>query len=466
MSYAIIQSASTTNAGGVSVEIELREKDATEPDPILLFPVIGYKLRFKFSDNNGLGFLNTELTLDILDDSTDTYFNIFNGATRSYYGICIKRDDKIIFWGFPDFQSLKRIKFESRKKAIQVKFYTPIQFSKKIRYQRIRSLLAGVNEGSVPNSNYTRFNTLLKFVFADYLTDEFEIIARIDALNGQGTGLDGLTDPCLFNTIYFRRNTLDNIDFDISYVNFVKLICEIFYLRWGFSLTSEKPCFYSHHAGWRDGTQRISLVKPDLINVDSGRAFVNDVVNSTVALPVINKNNLLESVQSVDVNPLLSVTYNREGGDYDPSNPDFAGSAKNYTIDNPDLSDPRFYDEFEGSLIPFDPYSTVLTNPETVERIRKVGTSNVFATILNRVNDNELSTVIFQDLTKNVADSLMRLRQGIRNNDTFEHKGILDPMRNHLTDYDDNIVVLVEGEWNLERDTTIVKRSITFPKNV
>jgi hypothetical protein len=109
-------------------------------------------------------------------------------------------------------------------------------------------------------------------------------------------------------------------------------------------------------------------------------------------------------------------------------------------------------------------YTSDFSLPESTQRVRKLSTGNVFSTIINRVNDNELSTIVFQDLTRNVAQSLMRFREKPRDNDKFAYNGILDPMRNHKTDFNDNIYVLVQGEWDLFNDVTQVTRSISFPR--
>lgn len=459
--FAKIAEISTINYKGNTLSFELLKEGATEPDPVPKFPVFGYRFEFQFSQY-GRGYLNRFVTLDILDDESETFFNLFNGTIRNDLGVAIKLNSNVLFWGLADFQSLKKLEFRDEKRPVQIKFYTPVQFNNRLKLYdaEVQSAIAAVNEGSIVNAQFTRFFTLFEYVFANHLTNNFEFTAVIDGLNGDGAGW--VTNSALFNNIYFRRNVMSDLDAEITLNDYASLLCTIFYLRWGFSITTGLPSIYSMHTGYLSGNQRVGLVESTKINVDSGRAFVNTVTNTTTALPVIEKNRILNNASSKDENPLASVTYEREGEEYDPSNPDFAGSAKTFRENNPNLTDVRFYDNYVGDTVPFDPYESDLSKKTAVIRLRKIGTGNVFDTILNRWNDAELSAIIFQDFTRNLAQSYMRFREEPRKNLNIVYDGLLDPMRNYTTDFDDSIYCIVRGTYDLMLEQTNVSDSIAI----
>jgi len=456
------------SANGQTIRIAIHEKDLATPSSEFL-PVYGYRFRFNLS-RFGFGILNSELTLDILDTANDLFYNLFNNTLRQDYGLRITSGSDELFWGFADFQKIRRIRFRNNEKGVRITFYNPFQYQQNIRYfstgvQARLDNYIGEQGNQVPS-----FKLRFMLFFQDVIFSDFRA-SKIESLHDWTSQVirSGLlpTDQNLLNEMYYNYKLAFEDDPDISLADVVTLISRSFWFRIGWSIRNQAINMYKIDNGRVNQTYNGVEIKPDLVNVQSGRVFINDTEPITDrALPVLLEANITRTIREVeqrDVNPYAEIRYTRKGDE--TTNP---LDSNDYTAINPDPDiDSFLYDTFNSREMPFNPTEQTSQDPTKLNIITTSGT-NVTLNEPNRFIDPDYiyppagPGISPLDITILQAELHMLWRKRVRADLRFSYRGFLDPMENYLTDFDDSAYIIVRGEYDLIRGETIVQESISL----
>lgn len=461
MSYAKIASIKSEN-GTLSYEIQLFEKGGTEADAF--FPVTKQRLTFSLSEN-GFGLLNQNLTIRLLDDASDTYYNRFNNIDNAKFAVRVlvsksgMYTDSQIFWGFTEKQLITKKEFENNKKELTVRFYTPLQFKTRARYYSsdIQTALV-TGQGSVVASQIVRMGQLFNQVmFSDYFEDTYEWSSRLRPQTSRGSGWPV---PNAFpNALYFRRSVAFGLDQDITVTDWFILILRSFFARAGYSFYAQMPSIHSVHNGRLNGERNSAVINNDLVDVNGGELIVNGVtLTNDIPLPVLQQSKILKGATRKDIAPYFSVQYTREGEtDPDPFLPNNNVVRREV---NPNNLNPLLYEDYQGVNIPFDPYETSLS-ANTMLNVGRIASGSAFLSRLSNTIDPDYDTIIAQDLTYYNARSHMDMMENVGFNNNFTYTELLDPMVNHLTDWNNKAICILRGEYDLVSHHTIITESST-----
>lgn len=452
------------NAKGQTVRFSLWSQ-ASSFEPVAFLPITGYRFRFKLS-KFGFGALNTDVTIDLTDTEGGAFAAIFSENTRQEWGLRITVDGDEFFWGFPDFQQLRRDKFKQGRPKLRIKFYNPLQYAQNVRYysDQIQTQLSdfdGTQGTEVPNDYilFTRFFREVAFKnFFD--TDTLYTTHNWESQVIRFTPASMPDADVLLNELFFNTQFLP--DEDGSVADAVTLISRAFNFRIGWSIDRQGIAFWKMNTGRNDfdtqGSFAINRVLDTSFNVDSGRVLIYDADQQASAAkhPVIEESKITRTrpPSESEEAPYSSITYEEPTDDI-------------FTADNPDSDiNAPLYEDFEGRPIPFDG-DQASTGGDQLLRITQSGTDAVLSQP-NRFADPDQDT--FDDGVPLSMAKLNRInaiahlvwRQFTRQNLRFSYDGFLDPMRNHATDFDNNVYILYEGEYDLIRAETLVNKSISI----
>lgn len=122
MSYGKIYQQSWEDALGNTVTVSIEEKGVSDASPVPFLPIYGYRFRFNLS-RFGIGVLNTSFRIDILDSESEIFYNLFNNQLRDRYALRVVVAGSELFFGFPDWEQIRRRPFESGRRGISVTFF-------------------------------------------------------------------------------------------------------------------------------------------------------------------------------------------------------------------------------------------------------------------------------------------------------------------------------------------------------
>jgi hypothetical protein len=456
MSYDPIYEIESKNAAADTIIFRLKEKSAGVVDPMPVLPLYGYKFTFNQS-RYGLGLLNTKVVVDLLDDGT--IYDLFNNSLRNDIGLEIESEDiGQLFWGFADLQQLERVLFEPGKRGVRIVFYNPCSWTQNIGYYTpaVQNELAdlGIIEGITQTPFIWFTDYFVSTAFKDFENANNAVFShRFEPQRSRFTGAL-MPDFLLFNELALHRETFPD---NISIADTIAQISRSFFFRYGWSITHQAPFVGQLDIGFDDGEYNIRQLKTPKINVGD-TYFLYDIDSTDdISLPVLEKNKFLQEVTALDVPPYISVTYNRVGPDRTSPN----GGLNTFTQDNPDFTDPFLYDSYRSSgQIPFDPGAD--SGDHRLLSLTVSGTDPVLASANGFLEFTRFPAAAAQDLPSINALLHMLIRQDVHKNLKGVYRGLLDPLIPHLTDFDDNAYIIVRGEYDLIRETTIIQESITI----
>lgn len=467
MSYEPIYNITNKTADGFAVSFRLKKKGATEPSPIPKLPLYGYRFTFNLS-KFGLGLLNSKVTVDLLDDELDTFYNLFNNNLRNNIGLEIIHEDiGELFWGFADFQQLERILFEDNKRGIRVVFYNPSSLMQNIGYYtppiqaELETSLGIISDGVQTNLIW----------FADYFVN----VAFRDYQNAVNTSLihrwipqrsrfTGAMMPAeaRFNEMAFSRLAFE--DENITVADTMGIISRTFFFRYGWSITHQSPAVVQLDTGFDEDKYDLRQLKTPKIDVSTRTVdgfFIYDIdADNDIELPIIQKNRLQRQVRALDVPPYISTTYSRVGADglIVPAQQ----ASRTIENPNPDFTDPFLFGTYVAEQSPFNSFTD--TGTSQVIALTVSGTNSVLTNANGYLDFTAFPNEFAQSSASMNARLHMNIRKDIQKNIKAVYKGILDPLIPHKTDFDDNAYIIVRGEYDLLRGETIIQESISLFK--
>lgn len=435
------------SARGNNITFRLLKQGATEPDPMDKLPVLGYSFRFAFSEF-GFGHLNRNVTLELLDDADDTFYNLFNNTLRNDLALEIIHEDLgRLFYGFADFQQLTQRRFEEYKKSVTIRFYTGVQYNLNLGYYstEIQNEITKVGNAVL----------LTDFFIQAVFRNEPDGVAAAHRWTSNLTRPSGITtDYSLFNEVWYHN---DSFDEDISISEAMALVSRSFFFRYGYSFTHNKNLIAQNDSGYQGSYDLISFKTPKVSVAPTLNVYDTDL-NDDVSIPVLEKDKFLRSVRSRDINPYASVTYSRVG----PAYTDGVGRPNTFTQENENDLNPFLYDSYRASEIPFD--SNISTFVASALRaLSQVGTDDPNLFLFQGFLDSRVAGVR-RDITELNAILHMNIRTVPEKSFVnSRYAELLDPMLLHLTDFDDNAYIIVRGKYDLFREETEIQQSISQP---
>lgn len=467
MSYAVIERIITTPIDGKSCTIELYEKGAATPSPIPMFPVTATRLSFQMS-KNGFGWLNQTLSLGIVDTAADKYFNLFNNIDSDTYAIRVSLtnddvSDRMIFWGFPEFQQVVSSFDDNNAKLLSVKFYTPVQFKTRIRYNDsdVQSEITK-GQGSTVDARFIRFGQLLADIILNSYPDQrYAYISRLTTARLRGTGWPSTINAALINELFYQVDVVEDTDTPVA--DLFILALRMLFLRAGQSYTYGITTFSAANMGRQDGEYDVAVVDmDDLINIQTGRLFINACVKTDdVALPVFQKSKIISGITKRDVPPYWSVQYSRK---------DNVATEVSFLIQNSaEIANPLLYESYSAPNIPFVPPNGDPATPGTLRRAIFPSAGSADAVALDSAGVNPFffdfdfdNGDLTYELTELLAKSNLSIRNVVGREFNFGYTGILDPMLNYKFSDDTRIYVFTRGEWDLIQQITYINEGFTF----
>ena len=450
MSYAKIYQQSWVDASGNDIVVSIEEKSISEVAPIPLLPIYGYRFRFNLS-RFGIGVLNTSFRIDILDESAETFYNLFNNSLRDRYALRVTVAGNEIFFGFPDWEQIQRKPFEDGRSGISVTFYNPLMWFKNIGYYEAgyNQILADATPGTgqVP-AVFARlmdiFNSVL-FEKHGLSGNVLKIGHRLETENAVNAGLMGATGTLtLFNALYTSSDIFPE---GINVADIAVQIANSFYVRMGWSYNAQLPSVIQIDAGADGGAtaEYTSVVITDsVVSYGADNFTVNESLGDVVSpAPVIEQGLIVKpQPRQRDILPYSTVQYQQQG--------------ITSTVSNDLISEPYAYPTYRGPSIDFDPNSAA-----SVRVISGTDSANFLFPLPGRFKDPGLDDTLYE-LSGLLARLKLRQRSIIRPDFSFTYRGYLDPMENHITDFDNNAYIIVRGEYDLIRGETIVQESISI----
>lgn len=451
MSYNSIYSISTEDAQGNTVEYQLLEKGVAAGSGF--FPITGSKLRFSLS-RFGVGILNSQLTLDIVDDASGTFYDIFNNQLRDKYAVRVLVAGNEIFRGISDWQQIKRFPYKQGKNQIQVVFYNPLMWYRDIGYYEsgYDTILAGLtpDTADVP-AQFCRFADIFNsLLFAQYglSGDVLKVAHGFRCENDINTGILGQTgSEVLFNVLHTSANIFDE---GINVSDIAVQIANTFGVRIGWSYNAALPMVAKNDLGRNGSTYDFAVLNDTTKMIYNGNYKVNETNGEESAtLPEIEESKIVRQDFEPVAEDILAYGTVR-----------YIEPNREFSLDNPNYMDIYALPTFSAPSIQFNPDDSA-----SLRILSGTGSSNPTFPLPGKFRDPEFDNTLYF-ISELMARLRMDWRGDQRRNFKFHYLGYLDPMENYTTDFDDNVYIITKGEYDLIKGVTIVKDSTSILKTV
>jgi hypothetical protein len=477
-----------------------------------LFPVESIsKVKWGFGEF-GFGGLNKEFTLEIVDDDTNEFYDLFNRVKKQDIRVKIIVDGRLYTIGFPDYEQLATTPFVDGKRRINVKFYNNIGFMASVsrrQQDRIDAFQKGAEVGSgLAPGNMFRPHEILRSLFHPY----GENIVYSHRWRQRESNVEGSAEPgvalqyddtvyLIFNQLWFsihdQEETFKPSELMSELLN---LLSQSLWFKYGWSVDKQKPFVAQIDTGRLTGFEDVQQATgpvphayieiellPDVIGEFQSAANRTSITNNEL----VNEINpdWLKQIPELDtdkvtiherdftergVDPYAEVAYENESDTHIEENPEapdafsdtYQSSSRlapqeEYDELNPGqppgvmavMNDRRFHDpEPDPAVQPFQPIQfsdSFLHEPETPDyRLYDPHTHG------GKVHDDT------HTLSELSAIMHMKIRESIQRQLVFDYLGVLDPMLNYR--YNGKAYAMIEGEYDVVKGVTEVSESISL----
>ena len=451
MSYNTIRSITTEDAQGNTVVYQLLEKSVSAGSGF--FPITGAKLLFSLS-RFGVGILNSQLTLDIQDDESGTFYDLFNNQLRDKYAVRILINGTELFRGIADWQQIRRFPYKEGKSEIRVVFYNPLMWYKDIGYYEAGydTILAELTP-STPSvtPQFCRFADIFNsLLFAQYglSGDLLKVAHGFRCENDINTGILGQTgSEVLFNVLHTASNIFEA---GISVSDIAVQIANTFGVRIGWSFNAGLPMVAKNDLGRNGSSYNFAVLNDTTKMIYNDNYKVNETNGEqSASLPQIQKSKIVrQDAEPVvqDILPYGAIKYTEPN--------------REYRFDNPNYSDVYGLPTFNAPAIQFD-----ADDSASLRLLSGTGSSAPTFPRPGKFRDPDFDNTLYF-ISELMARLRMDWRGEQRRNFKFHYQGYLDPMENYTTDFDDNVYIITKGEYDLTKGVTIVKDSTSILKTV
>lgn len=483
-----------TAGAGQAMSMSLEQQGATAGTALL--PVSGVsRLRWGLSEF-GFGGLNQEITVNIVDTTSDTFFGLLSNVRRQDIRIVIKSDGDTLFIGYPDYQQIASFPYKEGRREISVKFYNPIGLKVALSRRQADNIFSfnQSTEGGNPIPGMVRVHQILRSLMSEYggnilYSHRWRQQEGIESTaNNPGVALQ-YDDTCylMFNQIWVA---LDTFGADSGFAEGVNQLARSFWFRYGWSFVHQKPFVCQQDIGRVPddagaypyivielqagviGQSQTAVNRPDITNAQMGD-FDNETFYRFLPALDENKINILRNdPRSLYIDPYSEIRYSDLSGGFLKENPQDDLLSESYSSSSP--LNPFSYDELDeqpGDVAvmvdrsfftsppdpdikpqsPFrfsDPYFYTFGSGLDGKKLRQAHLHE------SAINENPLPA---NELN---AELHMLIRKDVQHKYRFEYMGYLDPMLNYQ--FNGKIITLYEGEYDLRTGETLINKSMSI----